>query len=61
MAAARNGSFTKVQLLCERHPHRLVPGMLKLVACIPETTSHEVYSQLLSLVSSFSPSHGLPK
>ena len=60
MAAARIGSFSKVQLLCERHPHRLVPGMLALLTCVPETASHEVYSQLLSLVSSSSPSHCLP-
>lgn len=56
MAAARSGAFTKLQLLCERHPQRLVPGMLALLACLPETASHEVYSQLLSLVSSFSSS-----
>ena len=61
MAAARNGSITKVQLLCERHPHRLVPGMLTLLTCMPDTASHEVYSQLLSLVSSSSPSHCLQK
>lgn len=55
MAAARSGSLTKVQLLCERHPHRLVPGMLTLLECFTETAPHEVYSQLLSLVSPLLP------
>lgn len=61
MVAARNGSFAKVQLLCERHPHRMLPGMLTLLACVPETASHEVYLKLLSMVSLPLPSQCLPK
>ena len=52
MAAARAGSVTEVKLLCGSHPQRLIPGMLALLACLPETALHEAYSQLLELVSS---------
>jgi len=51
MAAARHASVSKVMVLCERHPHRLVPGMLTLLACLPETVPADSYSQLLTLVS----------
>ena len=57
MAAARSGSVTKVQLLSERHPDRLVPGMLALLGCFTETAPHDLYSQLLSLVD---PLHPIP-
>lgn len=51
MAAAKHASVSNVVLLCERHPRRLIPGMLTLLACLPETVAADVYSQLLSLVS----------
>ena len=59
MAAAKHASVSKVVLLCERHPRRLIPGMLTLLACLPETVAADVYSQLLSLVSFPSPPAGL--
>ena len=51
MAAARHASVSKVMVLCERHPRRLIPGMLTLLACYPETVAADSYSQLLTLVS----------
>lgn len=51
MAAARRASVSKLMLLCERHPHRLIPGMLTLLACLPETVAADSYSHLLTLVS----------
>lgn len=51
MAAARAGAIDEVKLLCECHPQRLIPGMLALLACLPETASYEAYSQLFALVS----------
>ena len=50
MAAARNGSIDRLVLLCERHPHRLIPGLLPLLACLPETESADSYATLLELV-----------
>lgn len=51
MAAARHASVSKLMLLCERHPRRLIPGMLTLLACLPETVAADFYSHLLTLVS----------
>ena len=51
MAAARHASVSKLMLLCERHPRRLIPGMLTLLACLPETVTADFYSHLLTLVS----------
>ncbi len=51
MAAARRASVSKLMLLCERHPRRLIPGMLTLLACLPETVATDSYSHLLTLVS----------
>lgn len=51
MAAARHASVSKLMLLCERHPRRLIPGMLTLLACLPETVAADSYSHLLTLVS----------
>ncbi|KAL0036267.1 hypothetical protein WJX79_010808 [Trebouxia sp. C0005] len=53
MAAARHASVSKLMLLCERHPRRLIPGMLTLLACLPETVAADSYSHLLTLVSGF--------
>lgn len=51
MAAARHASVSKLMLLCQRHPRRLIPGMLTLLACLPETVAADSYSHLLTLVS----------
>ena len=50
MAAARHGFIDKVVLLCERHPHRLIPGLLPLMACLPETEPADSYATVLELV-----------
>jgi len=51
MAAARHASVSKLMLLCESHPRRLIPGMFTLLACLPETVAADSYSHLLTLVS----------
>ena len=51
MAAARHASVSKLMVLCERHPHRLLPGLLTLLACLPETEPADSYSQLLLMAS----------
>ena len=51
MAAARHASVSKLMVLCERHPHRLLPGLLPLLGCLPETEPADSYSQLLLMAS----------
>lgn len=49
-ALARAGRLAALPLLLQRHPHALLPSLLDVLACIPETVDAKQYAPLLRRV-----------